>query len=287
LRPDLPLTEPPRLAKFREQLVKAIPRVPNNMDSLQHMRQKQLPELVIDYVNWRSRYVGIRPRTVKIEPLAKTDPRWRSNLATINLFLAKVQRGDDLIPHLSNKPHTRGYAVVARRQDASSKDKWSDKDLILNATGYHHFHLGPTIGPAGDVVRTDNLIFAHVGRGDFTVVAIFDHCVFRFGSPERERLVALHNAIVTRGMAPGSVAIGASIATSGHTTHTLLYAQRCLRLIGDLEPKLDDREFVRSLYKPREHAPANPRPEWRFCHLDLAIYDRAKPAFLIVQQGWN
>jgi hypothetical protein len=48
-------TEPPRIKKFRSELIKAIPRFPNNRASLLHMRQKHLPELLIDYVNWRSR----------------------------------------------------------------------------------------------------------------------------------------------------------------------------------------------------------------------------------------
>ena len=50
-----------RVKNFRSWLVNAIPRVPNDRASKLHMQQKQLPELLIDYVNWRSRYVGQRP----------------------------------------------------------------------------------------------------------------------------------------------------------------------------------------------------------------------------------
>ncbi len=56
--------EPPRIKKLRRDLIKAIPRVPNNKASLQHMEAKHLTDLLIDYINWRSRYVGERPRTV-------------------------------------------------------------------------------------------------------------------------------------------------------------------------------------------------------------------------------
>jgi hypothetical protein len=53
--------EPPRIKKFRRDLIKAIPRAPNNKASLQHMEGKHLTDLLIDYINWRSRYVGERP----------------------------------------------------------------------------------------------------------------------------------------------------------------------------------------------------------------------------------
>jgi hypothetical protein len=43
--------EPPRIKKFRLALVKEIPRFPNDKASLQHMQQKHLPEVMIDYVN--------------------------------------------------------------------------------------------------------------------------------------------------------------------------------------------------------------------------------------------
>jgi hypothetical protein len=279
--------EPPRLRKFRRELIKAIPRVPNTKQSLLHMQQKPLPELMIDYVSWRSRYVGSRPRTVKIEPSATYDTHSTSNRAGIELFLGKVRGGDDLTPHLSLEPHTRGYVAAARAPGASAQDRWSDKDFILNTSGYHHFHLGTTIETKGHAARTDDLIFARASRDEFTVIAIFDHNVFDFGTPERIRLLALHDAILTRGMAPGTVYTSNMITTSGHTVHSVRYAQHCMRVIADFEPRLDDLGFVKALYKHKEEAPTRPKPEWVFLHLDLAIFDRAKPGLLVVQKGWN
>lgn len=282
-----PTNEPPRIRKLRRALANAIPRVPNNKESLLHMQQKRLPDLVIDYVNWRSRYVGMRRRTATMEPSARLDPRWAANSAAIDAFLEKVRQGDDLTPHLSIGPKTRGYAVAAHAQSASSDDKWSDKDFILNTTGYHHFHLGTQIELKGHANRTGDLIFAHVTRDQFKLIAIFDHTVFDFRSAERMRLCAFHDAILTHGLQPGAVYVGGMIALSGHTIQTVRYAQDCVRVMADFEPKLDNTSFVRDLYKPREEAPAKPKPEWTFVHLDLAIYDKAKPALLIFQKGWN
>ena len=279
--------EPPRIKKFRRDLIKAIPRVPNNKASLQHMEGKHLTDLLIDYINWRSRYVGQRPRTVSIEPAAQADPRWSSHAAAIKSFLDKVERGDDLTPHLSIEPHTRGYAPAARAPGATPDDRWSDKDFLLNIMGFHHFHLGTTKQKRGHVDRTDDLVFAEVGRDTFRVIAIFGHDVFEKSSAERMRLWSVHDEVAFRGVAPGSVVVPAMIATSGHTLHVVQYAQHCAQIIREFEPKLDDPEYVRNLYTPPEEAPAKSKVSWGFRHLDLAIYDAAKPVFVILKKGWN
>jgi hypothetical protein len=279
--------EPPRIKKFRRDLIKAIPRVPNNKASLQHMEGKHLTDLLIDYINWRSRYVGERPRTVSIAPAAQADLRSSSHAAAIRSLLDKVERGDDLTPHLSIEPHTRGYAPAALAPGAIPDDRWSDKDFLLNIMGFHHFHLGTTTQKRGHVDRTDELIFAEVDRDNFKVIAIFDHDVFDKGSAERMRLWAIHESIIARGAAPGSVVVSAMIATSGHAVHVVRYAQDCARVVRDIEPKLDDPEYVRSLYNPPEEAPAKSKLSWGFRHLDLAIYDAAKPVFMILRKGWN
>jgi hypothetical protein len=277
--------ERPRIKRLRRDLIKAIPRVPNNKASLQHMEAKHLTDLLIDYINWRSRYVGQRPRTASIEPAAQADPRWSARAAGINAFLDKVTRGDDLTPHLSIEPHTRGYAPAARAPGATPDDRWSDKDFLLNVMGYHHFHLGTTTQKRGHVDRTDDLIFAEVRRDTFKVIAIFDHDVFDKGSAERMRLWALHESIITRSVAPGTVMVPAMIATSGHAVHVVRYAQDCARVIREIEPKLDDPEYVKSLYSPPEEAPAKSKLSWVFRHLDLAVYDAAKPVLMILKKG--
>jgi hypothetical protein len=177
--------------------------------------------------------------------------------------------------------------AAARAPGATPVDRWSDKDFLLNVMGYHHFHLGAKVQKRGHVDRTDDVIFAQVHRDSFKAIAIFDHNVFDENSTERMRLWAVHESIVFRGLPPGSAVVMGNIASSGHSDHVVLYAQYCARIIKNIDPKLDDPEFVRSLYQPHSKAPAKPKPDWGFMHLDLAIYDRAKPAYLILQSGWN
>jgi hypothetical protein len=280
--------EPPRVKKFRLELVKAIPRIPNNPASLRHMQQKHLRAVLIDYLNWRARYVGSRPRQIEIEAAAKADRRWSAMSAPVAAFLEKVRRGDDLTPHLSLAPHTRGYALAARAPGVTSEDKWSDKDFLLTTMGCHHFHLGTATEPAGHVSRTDELIFAQATRDAFKVIAIFDHEVFDHHSAERMRLWRLHNQIALRGAAPGQVVVDALITTSGHALRVVHHADRCVLRMQAIEPRLDDRTYVEKLFADGEiEMPPKTKLEWAFFHLDLAIYDRAKRAAFIVQRGWN
>ena len=279
-----PETEPPRIRKFRKALIKSIPRVPNDRASLVHMEQKRLSELLIDYVSWAARYVGARPRRVIIDPATQADPRWR--LPEVIAFLSKVEQGEDLTPHLSIKPHTQGYALAARQPGATSDERWSDKDFLLHAMNYHHFHLDAAGPTGGHGQGPGELIFAEVTREEFTAVAIFGHGVFLPSSNERDRLWALHQQVVSRSMAPGTAYIAGAIATSGHTLQSVRYADHCSYLVREIEPKLDDPDFMRSLYAHPKDAPRQSKPEWFFHHLDLAIFDKAKPGLLIVQKGW-
>jgi hypothetical protein len=278
-------TEPPRIKKFRRELIKAIPRFPNDHASLQHMQQKHLTDLLIDYINWRSRYVGQRPRTFSIEPAAQSDPRWTSHAAAITPFLDKVGRGDDLTPHLSIEPHTKGYTPVARAPNAPPVDRWSDKDFVLSVMGYHHFHLGTNVQKRGHVDRTDDLIFAEVRRDTFNVKAIFGHEVFDPNSAERSRLWSVHDQVA--GVAPGSVMVPALIATSGHTLTVVRYAQYCAKVIRDFEPKLDDLAYMASLYPQGKQMSPKPKFAWGFNHLDLLIHEAVAPVNLILKNGWN
>lgn len=278
----------PRAEKLRRELIKAIPRVPSDRRALEHMKQKPLSEVLVHFIHWRSRYVGARPRKVEIEPNAVSDARWTSMAAGIEGFLGKVNRGDDLTPHLSLEPHTRGYALAAHTPGATAEDRWSDKDLLLVRTKYHHFHLGVDVEAGGHVARTNDLLFAKVSRETLRVIAIFDHTVFELGSLENERLSALHSEIIFRGLSPGTGVFSPGVMSSGHSDHVVFYAQRCSRLINWVDPKLDERAYIEELFaQVRSGPPKRPKFLWGFQHLDLAVVDRVTKTAFVLQQGWN
>ena len=220
------------------ELVKAIPKFPNDGASLRHMQQKPLSAVLREYIQWRSRYVGQRPRQIEIEPAAKADPRWAAMEPAIETFLNKVRQGDDLTPHLSLQPHTRGYSPAAHAPGATTEDRWSDKDFLLTQLNYHHFHLGTNIEPAGHASRTDDLVFAEVSRDKFKVVSVFNHDVFLAGSAERQRLFQVHHEKVFRGLPPGAAVMATAVASSGHSLQVVIYAMSCWRLMRSVDPKL-------------------------------------------------
>lgn len=280
--------ETPRIRRFREKLVSRIPRFPNNKASLEHMQSKELPEIVIDYIAWRSRYLGARPREVVVEPTASADPKWAEMSSAIEIFMDKVRRGEDLSPHLSIDPHNHGYTPIAHAQGATIEQKWLDKDFVLNTTGLHHFHLGVRFEERGHIERTNDVLFAEVTREKFTAIAIFDHDVFVLGSEEQARMSEIHMAVRFRNVPPGTTAmVGGGITLAGTTVQGIFYAQRCLRILMAQDAKLDDQDYVRRLYSQAVEPPKRPKPEWDFVHLDLAIYDEIIPAHFIVQAGWN
>jgi hypothetical protein len=153
--------------------------------------------------------------------------------------------------------------------------------------GYHHFHLGTAVQRRGYVDRTDDLIFAEVRRDTFTVIAIFGHEVFENESAERRRLWSVHDQVAYRGLPPGSFVIAGMISTSGHTTQSVRYAQQCARLIGKLEPKIDDLPYMATLYPPGRQMSPKPKFSWGFQHLDLILYEAVAPAGLVLIMGWN
>lgn len=289
-----PYIESKRVKAFRLEIAKDIPKFPNDKATLQALESYSLASLLIHYNNWAIRYVSPRPRTVSIEPPATSDPRWSMLANKIANFLDKVRNGEDLTPNLSLEPHTRGY-TPASAQKGLDVDRWADKDFLLNVMGYHHFHLGQVAQPNGFAARTDDLLFAKVSRDHFTVVALFDHSVFEKPenpaeamTKERERLWAIFGEHSSRGIAPGSIYIPSAITTSGHSMHAVRMAEDYARVVREIDPKLDNIDFLKKLYAPAgEQCPKKPRLRWYLSHLDLGLLDTMCSTFFVFRYGPN
>ncbi|MCI0566553.1 hypothetical protein L0Y46_05175, partial [bacterium] len=239
------VVESKRVRKLRAEIVKAITRVPNNKESQLALQGKNLTDLLIVYINWKLRSVRQCKRKAVIEKYAENDRRWTSLNGKIKSFLAKVENGDDLTPFLSLKAINHGYSLAADNP-SSNKNAWDDKDFLLNVMGYHHFHLVDRSQPATRKDH-DDVLFARVTRDTFTVLAILDHSVFV--SPDgpsqpltkdREFLWSIFDERSMRNTMPPSM-----IATSGHSLNTVCAAQKYVKVINEIDPKLDDTEFAR------------------------------------------
>lgn len=287
-------TESKRVKKLRSEIISAIPRVPNDRDSLTALQNKRLTDLLIVFINWQLRFIGQWERRVIIEDSAKNDSRWNSLSEQIGTFLDKVRSGEDLTPFLSLKARKRGFSLSADNL-CSGEDSWDDKDFILNVMGYHHFHLGEIQPGVTHSDRTNDVLFARVTRDTFTVLAILNHTVFKTPdnpseslTQDREFLWSIFDERSMRGTLPGSVVVPSMIATSGHSLNTVMAAQEYVRIIRKIDPKLDDIAFVRSLYEGSGIEKVNTKKlVWHFRHLDLGIFDPTSGFFGVFRYGPN
>lgn len=286
------MTESKRIKNFRLSLAKQIPKFPNNKHSLQTLESKSLGSLLIDYANWAIRYVALRPRFVEIHPTATQDKRWKILNSEINHFLCKVRNGEDLTPHLSLQPHKQGYTPAASLCGIDT-NRWADKDFLLNAMGFHHFHLGLEFEGNGHIERTDNLLFARVNRNKFEVIAIFDHSVFDTNhdgsmSTERTRLWNIFDKLSLLGVPAGSCVVSSPIATSGHPIQIVRLAGKYAHTIHHFDPNLDQPDALIKLYEEAKiKAPEKSKLRWHLNCLDLGLFDESSNHFFVLHYGPN
>lgn len=280
--------ESKRISRLREEIIKVVPRFPNDKASKEKLEQMSVANLLIVFLCWRMRFVRQGKRTFAIRRSASSDPRWKLLKREITQFRKKVESGDDLSAHLSLGAWREGY-TPARQRIGAAGDRWADKDFLLNVMGFHHFHLGMKLEKKGFVERTDNVLFAFVTRTTFDVLGIFDHSVFENQDPtampaERTRLWQLYEDLLAEHAPPGSCVISNMISLSGHQTGIVMLAQRYARWIKELDPKLDDREFLaRTFYT--DGLPKKPKLGWAFQHLDLLLADETNNAYFLIQRA--
>lgn len=284
------MAETKRIRNFRLSLAKQIPKFPNDKASLRVLEAKALGALLIDYANWAIRYIAPRSRRIIVESTASSDARWSSLAEKIRPLLQKIEEGNDLTPHLSVQPHTRGFTPAASAQ-AAGVDRWLDKDMLLNVMGYHHLHLdaAPTKG-----MRSDDMVFGQVTRDAFTIVGVFNHSVFDSTAPteamtaERERIWEIFDERASRGVPSGTVIVPALIATSGHPLQLTMLASDYAQAVHAVDPQLDDRAYVRGLFEQAKvPLSAKPNLEWRMHFLDLCLVDEAETCAFVLGKGPN
>ena len=273
---------PPRVSAFREDLIRLLPRAPNNRSSLEMLRAMPTRRLVLAFVTWRMRLIPTKPRAVRfwsggIIPVAAQAARQR-----LQPFLFKVAAGKDLTPHLSDLVMRKGVILPG----ASPADRGKDIDMVLTREGLHHFHIGSAT-PSNPKGRSGSLLFAEVLDREFRVVAIADHRVFQCGSPERLRFFEICRSYMAKEIPPGQAFTANPVMSSGHSMIVTLFADRCESEIERLNPLLDDPEFVDKLYqeqlilRERRHVtrPTKPLLKWHFEDLQFGILDSSTMVF--------
>lgn len=287
----MPTKESKRIKRLWKLLIDELPKFPNNKATRTELESKSLGGILIDYMSWRLRLVGKRPRAVLGRQIIAEQLQDTTLIAGANAFLAAVERGDEISQHLSDKARKRGYMPQSKNAQ-SVTNRWEDKDFLLNVMGMHHFHIGEGLTATGLATRSDEVIFAAVSRSEFEVLGVFDHSVFEDDhatmTPERERLWRTHDAYQSRDMEPGAVYIaggygGLGIATSGHPTMVVMKAQQVASAIQQMDQKLDDPSYILEL----GFDPSTAKLLWAVNHLDFGVFDKTSNVFGIVNYGPN
>lgn len=291
---DTVLDNSRRFRRFKANLIRVIPRIPNDRASLQSLSSKSITDLLIVYMCWRSRSVAIRPRRVTGLSAIQDDSRAEAMKPNIDALVRSVEAGDDLGPYLSQKANRHGY-VMAADPKLTDSATWDDKDFLLNVMGLHHFHLGLRKLRSGLMDRTDEVLFVSVTRDQFEILGMFDHSVFDWTvddkmAPERKRLWDIYDKFKTRYAAPGSIIIGGygglGVTLAGTPVTITRVAMQQVELIREMEPKLDDSEYLQEILQGHM-VPEKIKLEWIYRHLDFGLLNVPSQEFFILMRGPN
>jgi hypothetical protein len=270
-----------RINSFKKELIKVLPKFPNDKNTKDPLEQMHLTDLFIAFLSWKVRLITPRIRELKINKFVdKDDERYKQIIASneFKTLKEKIEDGEDINDYLSLKAHQKGYSP-----NAKDENTWDDKDFLLNVMNYYHFHLVPYDKNSNQSTRTDELIFAKVDKSIFEIIGVFDHRIFENSNDEslneeRERLYKVWNSILTKDMPDGSIYIPTNITTSGHNEQVVSYVMECVRIINELEPKIESLEFLEKLYNDN-NIPKNPKLRWYFHGTDCGLIDRDNTFF--------
>jgi hypothetical protein len=273
---------PPRIKEFRDEIVKVLPRAPNNQSSLESLRAMSTQQLIIAYVTWRMRLIPAKPRTVRLWSGGVQPIQFQLAKRTLKPLLDKVAAGGDLTPHLSDLVRRKGVILPG----ASPQHKRQDIDMVLTRHGLHHFHVG-VAGAGNPKGRSAALVFAEVLEKEFRIVALSDHRAFEQGSSEQRRFLRICMSYMAKDVPPGQGFMPNPVMSSGHSMLVTLFARRCADEMTRLDPSLDDVTFIDELYQGQPifrdgqpvTRPTSPSLAWHFEDLQFGILDGQSRVF--------
>lgn len=115
-----------------------------------------LDDACFQYLNLRRRLVDPLPRKVHFSKEFHCPDNLKAGL---NLVKSKIEKGEDITPHLSGKFKDLNY-----------------HDMMLNDWGVHHLHLGTKINrKTGLAKRTGPILYVKFEREDAYFIQIMEH----------------------------------------------------------------------------------------------------------------
>jgi hypothetical protein len=172
------------------------------------------------------------------------------------------------------------------------KSKWEDKDQILNAMGFHHFHIGYLLEGESFSDRSGDTLIAKVNRKEMYVIGVYDHSVYWNSSvdisKERKRLWNDYENFYFRGKKTNSLRIGSLISTSGHPLHIHSLTQSYLYKIAQFENNLYQAEWIREKLQITATETINVDEfQWLLNFSDLYLFNKRKNLYLLIGEGFN
>lgn len=156
---------------IREHVLTHLPCADADREALE---KEKASDLLIIYANWLDRLIWAQPRRVHLSDALRANPlfsdvRFAGSLATI---CDRIERGDDLTPHLSRGLHV-GYEAPS--DEPKKLNRRRDLDLLLGDWGIHHLHLSTHVEADGFVTRTDPLLLGVFKPDNAYLIDIIEH----------------------------------------------------------------------------------------------------------------
>jgi hypothetical protein len=306
----------PRIAELREAIIAGLPCQPSvEKAGRKELSTLTLSHLLVQYLNWAHRFVPMRRRFVQFVP-----GFWDSSVAqscggNILDLAGRVERGEELTRFLSALVHERGYVPSNTRKSLPAHERrWRDKDFALNALGVHHLHVSHPPSAAGPVQKGKEIIFVDFAPDYARFVLAGTHDDFRSerlatavarmralmgftskGFSLREPTTPLSELmpLATHGLSfstqvDGQVVPLSLISSDGTSTFLMHQLRQIERVLLHVEPKVDDSDWVRSLYEHlRQPMPSSPSFEWVLDCTALHLREQGSGAVFNVVPGYR
>jgi hypothetical protein len=297
----LDLTEPPRIARLRSSIAAAIPCVKRHeSEARKELLAMSFDALLTRCFNWTHRFVPPRPRKIN-----HADGFWGSPVAqshgwAIVPLVSRIESGEDLTPFLSAQVLERGYVPQRiRDKEPHQKQRWQDKDFVLNTLGIHHLHIAGVPNGKGKVPHGKELLFVEFGREAATLVYAGTHDdLYNERIPKIVAAMRAEAGFTLKGMQgrnPPPISrlrrlaeLGGSSMTSvgdevvplfmhmGDGTSLFLrrHIDRISQSLRDLEPLIDEPRWASAQFEVAGvRMPSSTRFEWKVPHTSLFLYE--------------
>jgi len=139
-------------------------------------KTKDIKQLMVDYTNWRQRFLKQIPRKILFSKELKQNIYFKQHQKVIEKIEYKIKNGHDITAFLSQSVIKNPYVEIPKGFDKS-------KDTFLNAFGIHHLHLGEKYDKEIKGIKfvndeNKNLLYIKVDRDTVCFIDIGDHSFF-------------------------------------------------------------------------------------------------------------